>query len=81
MKNLNKKLKLRSWRRGTKEMDLILGQFADENINKLCEEDLYLYKDLLKYDDYQIYDWILSKKKIPENFEKIVGFIKKSLEK
>mgnify|MGYP001410379086 CR=1 FL=1 len=80
MKTINKKLKLRSWRRGTKEMDLILGQFADKNIDNLSEKDLFTYNKLLKCDDHQIYDWILSKEKIPKNFEKIVTCIKKSLE-
>ena len=79
MKTINKKLKLRSWRRGTKEMDLILGQFADKNIDNLNERDLVSYNDLLKCDDHQIYDWILSKKKSPKNLEKIVIYIKKSL--
>ena len=80
MSILNKKLTLRSWRRGTKEMDLILGQFADKNIDNLSEKDLVAYEDLLKCDDHHIYNWILSKEKTPANFEKIVNFVKKSLE-
>ena len=80
MRIINKKLKIRSWRRGTKEMDLILGQFADKNIDNLSEKDLFSYKELLKCDDHQIYNWILCKEKIPENFKKIVSFVKKSLE-
>ena len=79
MKTINKKLKLRSWRRGTKEMDLILGQFADKNLGTLSEKDLLVYNELLECDDHHIYDWILSKEKVPEKFEKIVTFIKKSL--
>ena len=80
MKIINKKLKLRSWRRGTKEMDLILGQFADKNIDFLSEKDLFSYNDLLKCDDHQIYNWILCKEETPANFEKIVELVKESLE-
>ena len=80
MRIINKKLKIRSWRRGTKEMDLILGQFADKNIDNLSEKDLFSYKELLKCDDHQIYNWILYKEKIPENLKKIVSLVKKSLE-
>ena len=80
MRIINKKLKMRSWRRGTKEMDLILGQFADKNIDNLSETDLFSYKELLKCDDHQIYNWVLSKEKIPENYKRIVSFVKKSLE-
>ncbi len=79
LKIINKKLKLRSWRRGTKEMDLILGQFADNNINNLSEADLSSYKDLLKCDDYLIYNWIFGKEKIPAKLKKIVGLVEKSL--
>ena len=61
-------------------MDLILGQFADENIDNLSETDLFSYKELLKCDDHQIYNWVLSKEKIPENFKKIVSILKKSIE-
>ena len=80
MKTIKKKLKIRSWRRGTKEMDLILGWFADQNIDNLSEKDLFAYEELLKCDDHQIYNWILYKEKIPGNLEKIVSFIQKSLE-
>lgn len=80
MKIINKKLKIRSWRRGTKEMDLILGQFVDKNIDNLSDVDLFSYKELLKCDDHQIYDWILCRDKTPDKFKRIVSFVKKSLE-
>ena len=80
MKIIKKKLKIRSWRRGTKEMDLILGQFADNNIDNLREPDLFSYKELLKCDDHLIYNWVLDKEKVPENFKRIVSIVKKSLE-
>ena len=41
---VRKKLLIRSWRRGTKELDLILGQFSDKNLNKLEMSELDLYE-------------------------------------
>ena len=35
IKVVRKRLSIRSWRRGTKELDLILGQFSDKNIKDM----------------------------------------------
>ncbi|MDJ0859159.1 MAG: succinate dehydrogenase assembly factor 2, partial [Dinoroseobacter sp.] len=35
-----KRLKIRSWRRGIKEMDLILGGYADANLKAMSEVEL-----------------------------------------
>ncbi|MDB4249433.1 succinate dehydrogenase assembly factor 2, partial [Amylibacter sp.] len=35
-----KRLRMRSWHRGIKEMDLILGGFADNEMSKLSIEEL-----------------------------------------
>ena len=42
-----KRLAIRSWRRGTKEMDLILGPFWDAHGAALDEDALALYEELL----------------------------------
>ena len=79
METIYKKLILRSWRRGTKEMDLILGRFADKNIARLNDNELSSYKCLLKCDDHLIYNWILGKEKIPSKFKVIVNIVQKSV--
>lgn len=58
--NRFKRLKMRSWRRGMKEMDLILGPFADSDLETLSEADLDLYEALLEENDQELYIWILS---------------------
>ena len=50
-----KRLKLRSWRRGIKEMDLILGKFADAQLKTLPPEDLDAYEELMELDDQTLY--------------------------
>ena len=52
-----KRLKIRSWRRGTKEMDLILGKFADENLTLLSQSDIEVYDKMLDENDNDLYDW------------------------
>ena len=47
-----KRMRMRSWRRGTKEMDLVLGPFADARLESLSEADLLTYDAILNENDY-----------------------------
>ena len=51
MSNLIKKLLYRSNHRGTKEMDLLIGGFAIENLKKLNPEELKEFELLLNFTD------------------------------
>lgn len=53
-----RRLKMRSWRRGMKEMDLILGHFADGPLAGLSGADLDLYEVVLEENDQDLYRWI-----------------------
>lgn len=53
-----KRLKMRSWRRGMKEMDLILGPFADTELAALGAPDLDAYELLLDENDQDLYLWV-----------------------
>ena len=76
---VRKKLSIRSWRRGTKELDLILGRFSDENITKLEISELDLYEQLLSKDDHLIYGWLFEKEESPKIFKILVEKIKESM--
>jgi antitoxin CptB len=52
-----KRLRMRSWRRGTKEMDLILGPFADTQLVRLGDADLDRYESLLEENDQDLMAW------------------------
>jgi len=52
-----KRLKIRSWRRGTKEMDLILGPFADGPLRDLDDPLLGAFEVLLDENDNDLYLW------------------------
>lgn len=56
-----KRLRMRSWRRGTKEMDLILGPFADSELTSLSENELRRYDALLDENDQDLYPWIAAR--------------------
>lgn len=53
-----KRLKFRSWHRGTKEMDLLLGRFADSHLGSCDAALLTSYAALLEENDPDIYDWV-----------------------
>ncbi|WP_126977103.1 FAD assembly factor SdhE [Frigidibacter oleivorans] len=53
-----KRMRMRSWRRGTKEMDLILGPWADARLAGMDGPTLDLYDRLLEENDQDLYPWI-----------------------
>lgn len=59
--NRLKRLRMRSWRRGIKEMDIILGAFADDQVAQLSASDLDLYEALLSENDHDLYAWVTSR--------------------
>lgn len=56
-----KRLRMRSWRRGMKEMDLILGPFADTQLAGLSEELLAQYEQVMGENDQDLYRWIVAR--------------------
>jgi antitoxin CptB len=50
-----KRLLFRCWHRGTREMDLILGRFADAEITTLSEEELDLFEFLMDVPDPELF--------------------------
>ena len=59
---LKKKIIYRSNHRGTKEMDLLLGNFVKIYINKLKNKDLEDLMSLLLIEDEVILKWYYEKK-------------------
>ena len=67
---LKKKILYRSEYRGTKEMDLLLGNFVKKYINDFSIVELKQMDELLNFDDDSLFKWYLNKKnkiKIPKN--------------
>jgi antitoxin CptB len=64
-----KKLKLRAWRRGFREADLILGPFADSHVSDFSTDELDWFERLLEQPDQDIYDWILERVATPAEFD------------
>ena len=61
-----KRLRLRSWRRGIRETDLILGGFADTGLAALDDAALDAYEALMEENDWDIYYWVTGARVVPE---------------
>jgi antitoxin CptB len=53
-----KKLGFRAWRRGFRELDLILGGFADRKLEALDVTGVNAFEALLNANDQDVYEWI-----------------------
>ncbi len=67
IEKLRKQLIFRSWHRGTREMDLLLGSFADRHVPEMSAEDLNDYQAFLELSDPELYNWYLQKEAVPAN--------------
>lgn len=70
-----RRLKMRSIRRGIREMDLILTDFVDRELGELTSDELALYEDLLEENDHDIYGWISGRDPVPGRYSDLVGRI------
>ena len=61
-----KKMRYRAWHRGTKEMDLILGTFADHELESLNPADLDTFEALLEAEDAEAQTWFMGSNPVPE---------------
>ena len=61
-----KRLKFRSCHRGMREMDILIGRFADRNLDVFSERQLDLFEILLHETDPDLYDWITERQPIPQ---------------
>ena len=71
----SKRLVMRSWRRGTKEMDLVLGPFADACLGGMSETVVLCYDALLQENDQDLALWVLGRAPAPERFAVLIGDI------
>lgn len=69
MDDRRKKLKFRAWRRGFKEIDLILGGFADRKLADLTEAQVDDFERLLDAPDQDVFTWITGQASAPAEYD------------
>lgn len=64
-----KKAYFNSWHRGTREMDLLIGGFAEAYLASLTDEQLGRYETLLQCPDSDLYAWITGRGEPPPELD------------
>ena len=63
--NRRKRLRFRSWHRGMREMDLLIGSFADAHVPAFDHAQLDRYEALLEISDPDLYNWYAGREPLP----------------
>jgi antitoxin CptB len=64
-----KKLIFRAWHRGMREMDLIMGRFAESRIDAMSDADLDTFELLIEAPDRDLLAWITGREQVPVNYD------------
>ncbi|MDB5592934.1 succinate dehydrogenase assembly factor 2 [Enterovirga sp.] len=64
-----KRALFRAWHRGIREMDLIMGRFADREIATLSDDELDELERLMEEPDQLVYAWITGRSAPPAEFD------------
>ena len=70
-----KRLKMRSMRRGIKEMDIILSHFSDQALKVMSGDELIVYDHLLEENDHDLYSWVTGAAAAPLEFSGLISEI------
>jgi antitoxin CptB len=67
-----RKLLFRAWRRGVREMDLMVGRFADAYIGSLDAAGLDDFERLIEVPDAVLYAWVVGTEDVPASYDTAV---------
>ena len=60
-----RRLRYRAWHRGTKEMDLVLGPYADAHLEQLGTPELDRLEALMDEEDTDLLKWVMGQEAVP----------------
>ncbi len=64
-----RRLLFRSWHRGIREVDLVLGRFADRELGTLTEAELDDYEKMLEVPTPDLLAWVMGERPVPAEDE------------
>src|SRR6266581_68843 len=67
-----RKLLFRCWHRGMREMDLIMGRFADSALEELSDAELADLERLIELPDRDLLAWVTGEANVPKDIESAV---------
>ena len=66
-------------RRGMREIDLLLREFSKNSLEKLNDDQLLVFEEILNYDDQSLYDFIFKQESLGNDLHE--EFISRYLKK
>ena len=79
--NQIKRLKMRSMRRGIKEMDILLSAYAEAALEAMSAEKIALYDQLLHENDQDLYQWVTGQTAPPASYDALLHEIAQTHQK
>jgi antitoxin CptB len=67
-----RKLLFRCWHRGMREMDLIMGRFADSSLAELNDQELADLERLIELPDRDLLAWVTGEASVPKDVDTVV---------
>jgi antitoxin CptB len=64
-----RRLTFRAWHRGMREVDLLLGRFADASVPAMDDENLSAFEALLDLPDPEILSWLTGEAEVPSEHD------------
>jgi antitoxin CptB len=64
-----RRLLYRCWHRGTREMDLVMGRFADTALTDMSADELDEFERLSDVLDGDLYGWITGESAVPPDYD------------
>lgn len=64
-----RRLLFRAWHRGMREVDLIMGSFADSSIAQLADAELCEFERLLEVPDRELLAWVTGEAAVPARYD------------
>src|SRR5215471_11987713 len=64
-----RKLLFRCWHRGMREMDLIMGRFADAAVEQLTSDELTEFEHLMEVPDCELLAWITGEADVTQEYD------------
>jgi antitoxin CptB len=67
-----RRIRFRAWHRGTREMDLLMGGFADAELARLSDAELDQFEHLLDLPDPLVFAWLAGLEDVPPEEETVL---------
>ena len=64
-----RKLLFRCWHRGMREVDLIMGRFADAAVDALSGDELAEFERLIEVPDHDLLAWVTGEAAVPAAYD------------